>query len=405
MDNATIISGYSALLPFAKDSDTLIDRLKQGACVNKTYWFETDETAMACGLKSNKLTARLAHGYDSVLNLLCDLIDQSLEKAMLGQHCLSGENVRVYLTGLGPRVDVQDYASFYDHNDIEDVKLSKSILNLHASNLSQDKLAYGLAEKYRLKLMPPNLHATSNSSLSAIHLGIQAIGSGDVDLVLVINCSEIKTQDIYFLESQSMLEGHVTQPFCEESQCVLPSEGFSTLLLESSRHRNARQVQGGIKLTSYYAQVSAGRNHDSTQLTSSLLKVMNKAMAQVNVTNEALCAIIPHANGSEGSDKAESQALSLLLGSGTVPILAYKGQIGYVTTGSGLVDLIIGHHLLEHGELLSPVGSEVIRANIAQHVLLNCGVVKHNKKHLLKLGLGVDGSIIGMVMSKSHSDK
>ncbi|WP_072011736.1 beta-ketoacyl synthase N-terminal-like domain-containing protein [Serratia sp. Ag2] len=399
MDNATIISGYSVCLPFAKDSDRLIDNIKQGKRVNKAHWFDTDEAAKVYGLKNNAFAAKLVHEYDSIFNLVCDLIVRSLEKAMLDQHCLSGDNVRVYFTGLGARVDVADYASFYDHNDIEDVKLTKSIQNLHISKVSQDKLAYNIAKKYRLKFMPPNMHCTSNSSLSAVHLGIQAIGSGTIDLVMVINCSEIKTQDIYFLESQSMLEGELIQPFGEESNCVLPSEGFSTLLLESARHRNARQAPGGIKLTSTYTQTSTGRSNDPTQFASNLVKVMSNVMEQANVTCEDLCAIIPHANCSEASDKAESQALRSLLGDSSVPILAYKGQIGYVATGSGIVDLIIGHYSLRHGELFSPVGEGAIRENIAQHVLMNDGVIKHNKKHLLKLGLGVDGSIIGIIMS------
>ncbi|WP_434777975.1 beta-ketoacyl synthase N-terminal-like domain-containing protein [Neisseria sp. Ec49-e6-T10] len=405
MNNAAIISGHSVCLAFAKDSNVLIDNLKQGKHVNKTYWFASDEAAIECGLKSNKCAAKLVHENNSDFNLVCELIDNALEKAMLNKHCLSGENVRVYLTGLGPRVDVIDYAAFYDHNDVEDVTLTKSVQNLHVSKMSQDKLAYNIANKYRLKYMPPNMHCTSNSSLSAVHLGIQAIEHGDIDLVVVVNCSRIKTQDIYFLESQSMLDSKVVQPFGEESKGVLFAEGFCVMVLESANHRNARQVSGGIKLTSTYAQISASRSNDAAQLATNLLKVMNKAINEANVSCDDLCAIIPHANGSETSDKAEAQAIVSLLGEKSVPVLAYKGQIGYTPTGSGIVDLIIGHHSLVYGELLSPIGSGAIRENIVQHMLLNKGIVKHDKKHLLKVGLGVDGSIIGVVMSDDHNTK
>lgn len=396
---AAMLSGYSVCLPFAKDGERLIHNLKQGQCVNKSYWFESDEAARKYGFDRNKLIAKVTHDYGSTSDLVCDLIEQALDNAMLDKQCLAGENVRVYLTGLGPRVDVIDYVLFYDHNDIEDVKLTPSVKNLHVSNMTQDKLAHHIAQTYQLKYMPPNLHCTSNSALSAIHLGIQAIESGDIDLVLVINCSEVKTQDIRFLDSQSMLDSDTVQPFGEASQGVLFSEGFGAMVLESDHHRRARGQSGGIALRSTYLQTSGGRSNDSTQLTSSLLKVMNKAMAQTAVTNDDLCAVIPHANGSEASDKAEAQALKLLLGEQIVPVLAYKGQIGYNATGSGIIDLIIGHYSLLHHELLSPVGVGPIRDNIAPYVLLNKGVVKHNKQHLLKLGLGVDGSVIGIVMS------
>lgn len=82
-----------------------------------------------------------------------------------------------------------------------------------------------------------------------------------------------------------------------------------------------------------------------------------------------------------------------------LPVLAYKGQIGYTTTGSGIIDLIIGHYSLCHGELVSPTGTAEIREKFNQYVLLNKGTVKHDKHHLLKMGLGVDGSIIAIVMS------
>lgn len=403
MGNATIIAGYSARLAFAPDSAALIDNLKQGVAVKKTWWFESDVVAERCGVKENKRVARLACDNDGVFDVVCELICRALAQAGLDEQCLCGDNVRVYLTGLGPRVDVIDYSAFYDHNDVEDVTLTTSVQNLHVAKMSQDKLSSAIAKRFALKYLPPNLHCTSNSALSAVHLGCEAIGAGSVDLVLVVNCSQLKTQDIYFLDSQSMLDGDTVQPFGAGCKSVLAAEGFSVMLLESARHREARHVPHGIRLTSTYLQISAGRSNDAAQFSANLLKVMNRATEKANVTCDDLCAIIPHANGSQDSDKAEAQAIVSLLGERSVPVLAYKGQIGYTATGSGIVDLIIGHHTLCQRELISPVGSLPIRENIAPHLLLNQGVVKHDKQHLLKVGLGVDGSIIGVVMSDSDA--
>lgn len=399
MDNATIISGYSASLAFANDCEELINNLKQGRTVAKDYWFESDRAAIKCGVKENKLAARLAPAKESFFERICGLINQSLKQAMLDEHCLSGENVRVYLTGLGPRADVIDYLAFYDHNDIEDVTLNKSITHLHVGEMGQDKLAHRLTKKYRLKYSPPNLQCTSNSSLSAVHLAIQAIESGDIDLVVVINCSQITTQDIAFLAGQSMLDSEVVQPFGEESKSVLFAEGHCAMVLESARHRRARGLSHGISLASSYAQISSGRGNDATQLSANWLKVINKAIDKAGISIDSLCAIVPHGNGSEATDKAEAQAIAALLTEHSIPVLAYKGQMGYTPTGSGIVDLIIGHYSLCSGELISPVGTTAIRENMARHLLLNNGIVKHDKHHLLKVGLGVDGSIIAVVMS------
>ncbi|HGO5436496.1 TPA: beta-ketoacyl synthase, partial [Enterobacter hormaechei] len=52
--------------------------------------------------------------------------------------------------------------------------------------------------------------------------------------------------------------------------------------------------------------------------------------------------------------------------------------------------------------LISPVGNDTIIESVAQHVLIDQGIIGHHKKHLLKVGVGVDGSIIGAVMSDIH---
>ncbi|MFE4108905.1 beta-ketoacyl synthase N-terminal-like domain-containing protein [Kosakonia sp. YIM B13611] len=399
MDNAAIITGYSLYLPFAENYSQLINNLRVGKRVNENYWFASDEVALKCGFTGNKRVAKLEQIDDSPLALLYRLIDDALAQANLGKIALAGERVRVYLTGLGPRVDGMDYKSFYDHNDVEDLKCSPSISRLHVNNMSQDELAYNIAHKYGLNHLPPNLHCTSNSSLTAVHLGCQAIDNDGADLVCVINCSKIKTQDIWFLENQSMLDSESVQPFGQNSRSVLFSEGCCVILLESKAHRLARGVNGGIQLKSAYVQISASRSNDSAWLSANIIKVISKVLNDANVGLGDLCAIIPHGNGSSNSDKAEAKAIAMLSGKQPVPVLAYKGQLGYTTTGSGIVDLIIGEYSLRRRELLPPVSNDDIIEEISSQLLTDIGVIKHEKKHLLKTGLGVDGSIIGIVMS------
>ncbi|MEJ8323840.1 beta-ketoacyl synthase [Kosakonia sacchari] len=399
MDNAAIIAGYSLYLPFAENYNQLINNLRVGKRVNENYWFASDEVALKCGFSGNKRVARLEQIDDSPLALLYRLIDEALVQANLSKSALTGERVRVYLTGLGPRVDGMDYKSFYDHNDVEDLKCSPSISRLHVNNMSQDELAYNIAHKYRLNHLPPNLHCTSNSSLTAVHLGCQAINNDGADLVCVINCSKIKTQDIWFLENQSMLDSESVQPFGQNSRSVLFAEGCCVILLESKAHRQARGINGGIKLKTTYMQISASRSNDSAWLSANIIKVIGKILDDANVGLGDLCAIIPHGNGSSNSDKAEAKAIAMLSDKQPVPVLAYKGQLGYTTTGSGIVDLIIGEHSLRQRELLTPISNDDIIEEIASQLLTDIGIIKHEKKHLLKTGLGVDGSIIGIVMS------
>lgn len=405
MNNAAIISGFGSCLPFAENSVQLIQNLKLEKRVRSQLWFKSDDEAIKCGFDGNKQVAMLHRRDDSALDLLYRLIDDALNQASLDAQYLAGSNVRVYLTGIGPRIDALHFKNFYNKNDVEDIHLSKSLTQLHVENMSQDNLAGHLARKYHLQYLPPNMNCTSNSSLTAVHLGCQAIEHNGADLVLVINCSEIKTQDIWFLSSQSMLDSHIVQPFGENSQGVLFAEGFSVLLMESAGHRQARGIAGGLRLQTNYIQISAGRSNDSSWLSTNILKVMQAVMNKAGLDPSELCAIIPHGNGSSISDKAEAKAIAIFLEENFVPVLAYKGQIGYTATGSGIIDLIIGHHALSQREIISAVSNDTIISDIAQQVWVNRGVSVHTRRHLLKTGIGVDGSVIGIVMSDMDSGK
>ncbi|QIK12801.1 beta-ketoacyl synthase [Leclercia sp. 29361] len=404
MDRTSIISGYSVYLPFADSSTQLINNLKRGERVLLSPWFKSDTEAIKCGFNGNKQVAKLQQVKDSDVDLLYRLIDNALLQAGLDESCLAGENVRVYLTGIGPRVDWMDYKAFYDQNDVEDIKCTPSIAHLCVANMSQDNLSRTLAKRYSLKYLPPNLNCTSNSALTAIHLSSQAIERGGIDLALVINISKIKTQDIWFLSTQSMLDSSIVQPFGRNSKGVNFAEGYSVLLLESSHYRQARYVSGGVRIKSLYNQINASRSFDASWQSTSMLKLINKLLKDSEIEIDDLCAFIPHGNGAEMSDCIEAKTISLLAGDRILPVLAYKGQIGYTATGSGLIDLIIGDYTLTHREIITPIKNDDITEDIARHVLQGKTAIQHNKTHLLKTGMGVDGSMIAVLLTNTDKD-
>lgn len=395
----SIISGYSSYLPFAGSSAQVITNLKQGERVSVLPWFNSDEQAIKYGFARNIFSAKLESVGDSDFSLLYQLIGEALAQAGLKEDSLKENNVRVYMTGIGPRVDVVDYRGFYNYNDMEDINLTPSITNLCVANMSQDSISYHLANKYGLTYLPPNMNCTSNSSLVAVHLSSQAIEQGGIELALIINISKVTLQDMWFLENQSMLDSKIAQPFGVNSKGVMFSEGYSVMLLESSQHRKARGLSYGVSIKSAYKQINAGRGNDAYWQSTNIYKLINKVLNETGVKVEDLCALIPHGNGAAFSDSVEAKVISMLVGEQSLPVLAYKGQIGYTATGSGLVDLIIGHYSLVNGELIMPISNDSIMENIAPHVLIGPGVKKHDKIHLLKTGLGVDGSVIAIILT------
>nr|WP_272501608.1 beta-ketoacyl synthase N-terminal-like domain-containing protein [Silvania confinis] len=391
-------------MPFADNSLQLITKLKHGERVKLSPWFKSDAEAIKCGFNGNKRIAKLEGTNDSDCDLLYRLIDNALCQGGLTEHCLTGDNVRVYLTGIGPRIDGMDYKALYDQNDIEDIKLTSSITRLCVANMSQDQISCNLAHKYNLKYLPPNMNCTSNSALTAVHISSMAIECGGIDLALVINISKIKTQDIWFLSTQGMLDTEVVQPFGINSKGVNFAEGYSVLLLESDRHRHARGLSGGVSLKSVYTQINASRSYDASWQSTTMLKLINKLLKETDVKVEELCAVIPHANGTEISDSIEATAIKLLADNRTLPVLTYKGQIGYTATGSGLVDLVIANHILVNSEIITPIKSDVIMEDISRHMLFENRVIPHNKKHVLKMGMGVDGSIIAVMLTETSKE-
>lgn len=402
--NAALIAGYSLCLPFADSSEALIANLRQGKRVAACGWFASDEDAVKSGFKRNRQFARLPPEPAGLFARLTRLIDRALTQAQLDKSCLTGERARVYLTGLGPRVDARAYKSFYDRNDIDDLRVTPSIAQLQIASMSQDRLSQQLAQHYNLRYLPPNLNCASNSALAAVHIGCQAIEQGGVDRVMVINCSEITTQDFWFLETQHMLESDSVQPFGAQSNSVLFADGFCVMLLESRRHRAARRLHGGVRLRSVYDRNGAGKSHDTAYLSANLLRLMKNALRHAGLTLPQLCAIMPHGNGAAGSDKAEAQALAQLLAAHPLPLLAYKGQIGYTATGSGLIDLIIAHHALLQGELIPAQDNAAVIDALAPHLLIGGQAVTHNRPHLLKIGVSVDGALIAVVLSAERRE-
>lgn len=135
-----------------------------------------------------------------------------------------------------------------------------------------------------------------------------------------------------------------------------------------------------------------------------MLKLINKLLKDSEIEIDDLCAFIPHGNGAEMSDCIEAKTISLLAGDRILPVLAYKGQIGYTATGSGLIDLIIGDYTLTHREIITPIKNDDITEDIARHVLQGKTAIQHNKTHLLKTGMGVDGSMIAVLLTNTDKD-
>lgn len=110
-----------------------------------------------------------------------------------------------------------------------------------------------------------------------------------------------------------------------------------------------------------------------------------------------LGAIFIHGNGSIISDKAETVAITNIF-KHPIPIISYKGQIGYISNCSGIIDLMIIADSLKNNRLIPSTTHYPIDDGMEVNFLTNQECVNYSAKPILKIGLGMDGSIIAMLL-------
>jgi 3-oxoacyl-(acyl-carrier-protein) synthase len=227
-----------------------------------------------------------------------------------------------------------------------------------------------------------------------------------MDLVLVIGWLNTQTQDIVFLGGQDMLGDGSSQPFSNHNSSILPTNGVVALLLESGRHAQQRGFKPCASLrNSMFCQSSGGRGSSSfTADFRTIAQTMERVLADAGLSPQDIACVFPHANGVIASDKAEAMALQKLWGKAGIPVVSYKGQVGYMVTCCGLLDLMLVADALQQRRLLASTSRCPVDESLQIHVHADSPPLVLEKQHILKSGIGLDGSAIAMVISASGDD-
>ncbi|KEY57370.1 beta-ketoacyl synthase N-terminal-like domain-containing protein [Serratia sp. DD3] len=400
IDNVAL-SGWGVTSAYAPDFPALINGLVEGRLIGSQPWFATESEWQDLRLSCNPHYVPEAQPFGSAFSRLQPVIDQALAKAGLGQEHLQGKRVRVYLVGHGQRADIADYLGYQDRNDQEELLFFPKIKRLHASNFDQDRLVKQLTQTYQLSWPAVSLYCASNSALAAVHLAQSSIAAGEVDLVLVIGWLETQTQDIIFLGGQDMLGEGSSQPFSNHNSSILPTNGVVALILESGQHAQQRGFKpSAILRSSMFCQSSGGRGSSSfTADFRTIAQTLERVLVDADLSPQDIACVFPHANGVIASDKAEAMALQKLWGKAGIPVVSYKGQIGYMVSCCGLLDLMLIADALQQRRLLALTSRYPIDETLQIHVHADSPPLALEKEHIIKSGIGLDGSAIAMVIS------
>ncbi|MCR0998209.1 beta-ketoacyl synthase N-terminal-like domain-containing protein [Serratia rubidaea] len=400
MKQRVIASGWGQCSPLAADVPTLIEAIAAGRCATSAPWFDNDDDWQNLRLGNNPHTARAARADAAPWQQLQPVIDEALTMAGLPASALQGPRVRVFLAGNGMRPNIADFAGYQDRNDAEDLLFFPAIKQLHADSYAQDALARRFVETYCLDWPPTSVYSASNSSLTALHLAQAGIAAGQTDVALVAGWLKIVLQDVVFMGGQDMLGNGQSQPFNNQDNSVLLADGAVALVIESEEHARRRGVTPAIAISSSVCrQSSGGRGGAFTADFRTIAQTIDGALQAAGLTPQDIACALPHANGTVAGDKAEAMALQKVWGRNGIPVVSYKGQAGYVATCSGVLDFMLAADALLQRRLLAATGRHPVDAALAIHVHMDAPPLSLRTPHLLKSGIGLDGSVIAMVLS------
>lgn len=404
MNQNVALSGWGVSSAFAPDLPALIRGLAEGRLASTRPWFASKHEWQDLRLSCNPHYVADPQPVDSGFIRLQPVIAQALSIAGLSLEQLQGKRVRVYLAGHGERANIADFLGYQDRNDQEELLFFPQIKQLHANNFAQDRLAQQLMQTYQLSWPAASLYCASNSSLAAVHLAQSSIASGVVDLALIVGWQETLSQDIVFLGGQDMLGEGGSQPFSNHNSSILPTNGAAALVMESEQHAQQRGFKPAVSLrSSVFCQSSGARGSSSfTADFRTIAQTLERALLGASLTPQDIACVFPHANGVIASDKAEAMAMQKIWGKAGVPVIGYKGQVGYLVTCSGILDLMLAADALQQRRLLATTSRYPIDESLQIHFHADRPPLALDKQHILKSGIGLDGSAIAMVISANR---
>lgn len=402
MSNKVVISGGELSLPYIKNCDSVFDFLKSKKRVLSDKYLDREELIDFYNLNKNPDIIKVKDTGKEMYGKIKKLIDDALNNAGITKEEIKNNRTNIYISGQGLRADLSNFQGFYDKNDIEDVNYTPSIKKLHSIEYSQDMLSKNLFDDYHLEWPPITLYNASNSALMAVNIGFNDIKENNFDIVIIVSWTDVLLQDIAFMDNQNMLASIFSQPFSKYSDGVILSDGYAVLILENMSLAKKRNKKNFIVINSIvFNQNFSIRNIGGYSFNfSTISKTILSALEFANYSPRQIGAIFIHGNGSINSDKSEEMAILNVFNEMTdIPILSYKGQIGYVSNCSGIIDLMIIAKSLQENSLIPSTSNCYLNDQSNLNFLSDEDVVNYDRSPVLKIGLGMDGSIIAMVLN------
>lgn len=159
------------------------------------------------------------------------------------------------------------------------------------------------------------------------------------------------------------------RPFDEAAAGAIVGEGGGLLILEELEHARKRNAPILAELAGFAASQDTYSITTPDPTGNSYARAIQKALADAQVSPDAVSLMIPHGLGIASHDKAELAGLAQAFGSSlaNIPFAPIKGQIGTLASGSG-VDAATAVLSVQHGMVPPAINTTRIAGGLKLNV-------------------------------------
>ncbi|WP_107406979.1 beta-ketoacyl-[acyl-carrier-protein] synthase family protein [Streptomyces indicus] len=230
-----------------------------------------------------------------------------------------------------------------------------------------------------------DLHITGEARtvVSACASGTEAIGAaidrirhGYLDVAVAGGAEAVITPAVMAsfssmraLSTRNDEPGRASRPFAADRDGFVNGEGAGLLVLESEEHARARGAR--IYCEAAGSGLSADAHHiaapDPTG--SGVASAVRRAIRDAGAHAVDVVHVNAHATATVEGDLAEAKALRAVLGEGSVPVTALKGNFGHLQGAAGGVEAVATVLTLHHGVIPPTIGCDTLDEAIALDVV------------------------------------